>query len=66
RGDAFRQRPPASPAQVAKFIGQLFGAGEDPCLRARRQTSGLLTATSDRERELLAEELRRQRQYCGP
>jgi len=29
RGDAFRQRPPAS-----KFVGRLFVAGEDPCLRA--------------------------------
>jgi len=62
----FRMREPVTPAKVAGLIGQLFGGPGDPCPRVRANISGLLTATSDHDRELLTEELRQFRDYCRP
>ncbi len=68
-GDApgrFRMREPVTPAQALAMVGKLFGDPGDPCPRIRSQLNGLLTAASDRERELLQEEVRRDREYCRP
>ena len=69
-GDApgtFRMRDPVTPARVVEAIGTLFGGGpSSPCPRIGSNIPHLLTATSDRERELLQEELRRDREYCRP
>lgn len=62
----FRMAEPITPARVASAIGQLFGGPGDPCPRVHRNIAGLLTATSDHDRELLSEELRQYRDYCQP
>ncbi len=59
-------RDPLTPARVVGFIGKLFGDPGPPCPRIKDGIQGLLTATSDRERELLDEALRRDREYCRP
>lgn len=66
RRGSFRMREPLSAAKVVGFIGRAFGDPGPPCPRIQARISGLLTATSDRERELLEEELRRDREYCRP
>lgn len=66
RRGSFRMREPLSAARVVGFIGKAFGDPGPPCPRIQARISGLLTATSDRERELLDEELRRDREYCRP
>ncbi|MDR6842706.1 hypothetical protein [Pseudoxanthomonas sacheonensis] len=66
RRGSFRMREPLSAAKVVGFIGKAFGDPGPPCPRIQARISGLLTATSDRERELLDEELRRDREYCRP
>jgi hypothetical protein len=66
RRGSFRMREPLSAARVVGFIGKAFGDPGPPCPRIRARISGLLTATSDHERELLEEELRRDREYCRP
>ena len=48
------------------FIARAFGDPGPPCPRIQANISGLLTATSDRERKLLDEELRRDRELCRP
>ncbi len=65
RRDTFAMRQAVTPADVAGFIGGLFGASP-PCPRVRENIAGLLTSTSARDRELLQEELRQQRDYCAP
>lgn len=64
-------RKKLSGSQIASGIGQFLGLyppgyNRDPCPRIRSNIPALLTATSDRERELLSEELRRDREYCRP
>lgn len=66
RPESFRMRDPLTPARVVGFIGKLFGDPGPPCPRIKDGIQGLLTATSDRERDLLDEELRRDREYCRP
>lgn len=66
RGDAFRMRQPMSPARVMQAVAGLFGDPGPPCPRVQARVQGLLTATSDKERALLEEELRRERQFCHP
>ncbi len=66
RRGTFPMKEPVTPARVLGFIGQLFGDPGPPCPRTQARIQGLLTATSDRERELLTEELRRDREYCRP
>lgn len=66
RRGSFRMREPLTAATVVGFIGKAFGDPGPPCPRIQARISGLLTATSDRERELLEEELRRDREYCRP
>lgn len=66
RRGSFRMREPLSAARVVGFIGKAFGDPGPPCPRIQARISGLLTATSHRERELLDEELRRDREYCRP
>ena len=64
--DAFRMRPPPSPKRVMGFIARAFGDPGPPCPRIAANISGLLAATSERERKLLEEELRRDRELCRP
>lgn len=66
RPDTFAMRRAVSPADVVGMIGGLFGAYPPPCPRVRQNIAGLLTSTSDRDRKLLQEELRQQREYCAP
>ena len=66
RRSSFRMREPLTAARVVGFIGKAFGDPGPPCPRIQARISGLLTATSDHERELLEEELRRDRDYCRP
>lgn len=66
RRGGFRMREPLTAARVVGFIGKAFGDPGPPCPRIQARISGLLTATSDHERELLEEELRRDREYCRP
>lgn len=66
RRGSFRMREPLTAARVVGFIGKAFGDPGPPCPRIQARISGLLTATSDHERELLEEELRRDREYCRP
>ena len=66
RADAFRMRPPPSPKRVMGFIARAFGDPGPPCPRIQANISGLLAATSERERKLLEEELRRDRELCRP
>lgn len=66
RAEAFRTSEPVSVHRVLQGIGELFGGSPpSPCQTATANIPGLLTATSARERELLQEELRRQRRYCS-
>ncbi len=65
RGGAFRMKEPVSPAKIVNWIGEAFG-NRPPCPDIQARISGLLTATSEHERELLQEELRRDREYCRP
>ncbi|HYM87323.1 MAG TPA: hypothetical protein VET30_11405 [Pseudoxanthomonas sp.] len=65
RPDSFRMKEPLSPVRVVGFIARAFG-DRDPCPNNRSRLSGLLTATSEQERKLLQEELRRDRDYCRP
>ncbi len=64
--DAFRMRPPPSPKRVMDFIARAFGDPGSPCPRIQANISGLLTATSERERKRLEDELRRDRELCRP
>lgn len=66
RGGRFAMREAVSPADVAGFIGGLFGSYPPPCPRVRQNIAGLLTSTSNRDRQLLQEELRQQRECCAP
>ena len=65
RPGAFRMKEPMSPARVLATVARAFG-DKDPCPTIRSRVSGLLSSTSDRDRELLQEELRRDREYCRP
>lgn len=65
RPGAFRMKEPMSPARVLATIARAFG-DKDPCPNIRSRVSGLLTAPSERDRALLQEELRRDREYCRP
>lgn len=65
----FRMKEPLSPQKILQKIGGMAGGpgySQSPCPRIASNLAGLLTATSDRERELLDEELRRDREYCRP
>ena len=65
----FRMKEPLSPQKVLQMIGGMAGGpgySQSPCPRIASNLGGLLTATSDQERELLEEELRRDREYCRP
>ncbi|MGH8062081.1 MAG: hypothetical protein ACREO7_08720 [Pseudoxanthomonas sp.] len=66
RADAFRMRPPPSPKRVMDAIARAFGDPGPPCPRIQSNIAGLLAATSERERGLLQEELRRDRELCRP
>lgn len=66
RADAFRMRPPPSPKRAMHAIARAFGDPGPPCPRVQANIAGLLAATSDRERKLLDEELRRDRELCRP
>lgn len=69
RRGRFRMQEPLSTEKVLQRIGQAVGGSgytSSPCPRIGSNLPGLLTATSDRERELLEEELRRDREYCRP
>lgn len=66
RADAFRMRQPPSPKRVMGFIARAFGDPGPPCPRIEANIAGLLSATSARERKLLDEELRRDRELCRP
>jgi hypothetical protein len=46
------------------FIARAFGEPGPPGPRIQANTSGLLSATSERERKLLDEELRGDRELC--
>ncbi len=59
-------RPPPSPKRVMDFIARAFGDPGPPCPRIQANIAGLLSAASDRERELLEHELRRDRELCRP
>ncbi|MET0892112.1 MAG: hypothetical protein ABWY01_00925 [Pseudoxanthomonas sp.] len=61
----FRMKTPWSPARVVGIIGAAFG-DRDPCPDIRSGVAGLLASTSDHDRELMHEELRREREYCRP
>ncbi|WP_162350512.1 hypothetical protein [Pseudoxanthomonas gei] len=65
RPGAFRMKEPWSPSRVVAIVGRAFG-DRDPCPSIRSRLSGLLASTSDHDRELLHEELRRDREYCQP
>lgn len=65
----FRMKEPLSPQKILQKIGSMAGGpgySQSPCPRIASNLPGLLTATSDRERELLDEELRRDAEYCRP
>jgi hypothetical protein len=65
----FRMKEPLSPQKILQKIGGMAGGpgySQSPCPRIASNLSGLLTAASVRERELLDEELRRDREYCRP
>ena len=66
RTDTFHMRPPPSPKRVMGFIARAFGDPGPPCPRIQANIAGLLAATSNRERSLLEEELRRDRELCRP
>jgi hypothetical protein len=65
----FRMKEPLSPQKILQKIGGMAGGpgySQSPCPRIASNLSGLLAATSEHERELLDEELRRDREYCRP
>lgn len=64
RGDTYRMREPPSLARGLAAVAGLFGDPGPPCPRIQARIAGLLPGTSPRERELLEEELRRDRQQC--
>ena len=64
RAGSFRMQEPMSPARAMENVAKFFGDPGPPCPRAQARLQGLLTATSDKERALLQEELRRVRQFC--
>ena len=64
RVGGFRMKEPMSPARALENVAKFFGDPGPPCPRAQARLHGLLTATSDKERALLQEELRRVRQFC--
>lgn len=64
RGDTFHMREPRSPASVMNSVAKAFGDPGPPCPRVQARLHGLLSATSDKERKLLEEELRRDKQFC--
>jgi hypothetical protein len=64
QADTFRMREPRSPASAMSFIAKAFGDPGPPCPRVKARLHGLLSATSDKERKLLEEELRRDQQFC--
>ena len=69
RRGRFRMKESLSAEKVLQRIGQAAGGSgytSSPCPRIGSNLPGLLTATSDQERELLEEELRRDREYCRP
>lgn len=66
RADTFRMRQPPSPKRVMDFIARAFGDPGPPCPRIQANIAGLLSATSEREQELLEHELRRDRELCRP
>jgi hypothetical protein len=65
RRGSFRMKEPVSAARIVERIGQVFG-NRPVCPDIQGRIAGLLTAASDGERELLDEELRRDREYCRP
>jgi hypothetical protein len=64
RTDSFRMREPRSLASALSLVGKAFGDPGPPCPRVQARLYGLLTATSDKDRKLLEEELRRDQQFC--
>lgn len=65
----FRMREPLSPQKILQKIGGMAGGpgySQSPCPRIASNLPGLLTGTSEQERGLLEEELRRDREYCRP
>lgn len=62
-------KEPLSPQKALQAIGEMAGGrgySQSPCPRIASNLPGLLSATSDHERELLNEELRRGAEYCRP
>ena len=57
-------RDPVSPASVMNAVAKGFGDPGPPCPRVKARLYGLLTSTSDKDRKLLEEELRRYQQFC--
>ena len=69
RHGRFRMKEARSPQKVLQMIGGMAGGpgySQSPCPRIASNLPGLLTATTDHERELLNEELRRDAEYCRP
>ena len=64
RAGSFRMQEPMSPARALENVAKFFGDPGPPCPRVRARLHELLTATSEKERALLQEELRRERQFC--
>ena len=64
RADTFHMREPRSPASVMNSVAKAFGDPGPPCPRVKTRLYGLLTSTSDKDRKLLEEELRRDQQFC--
>lgn len=62
RGGRFAMRDPLSAEDVVLAVGRLFGGGpSDPCPRIRDNIANL---SDGGDRALIAEELRRLRQFC--
>jgi hypothetical protein len=59
-------RQPPSPKRVMDFIAKAFGDPGPPCPLIQANIADLLSATSERGRRLLDEELRRDRELCRP
>ena len=64
RAGSFRMQESMSPARALENVAKFFGDPGPPCPRVRARLHELLTATSEKERALLQEELRRERQFC--
>lgn len=64
RPGSLRMKEALSAARIVERIGEAFG-NRPVCPDIQGRITGLLTATSD-ERELLDEELRRDRAHCRP